>query len=290
MIKDLIKDLSSDNISISQALTRAKIIAYKINNNEFKTWINLELNGYKSNELPTYRKITCEVLAEISNPFHGTRTIPFDVSSLNEKLKENSFYEMNITQSIPTMEEGLRKDKDEVYGYEYLPIDLVQTLKQMSEDGHWVTAVKRRIQFSEIKHIIQITKQKLLDTLLELNDVFPNLENDFTNNAKNNELTRTIINHNIYGNHSNSNIAVGNNINQEINNKNNIKQFLDDIKKLGVEDDEIKEVKVILEKTSEKKELGKKLLNWVGKVSSKAIEKGIELQIPLLIEKVQELL
>ena len=55
MIKELIKDLTYDKISINQALTRAKLIAYEINNEDFKNWINKELNGYLTdNKLPEY--------------------------------------------------------------------------------------------------------------------------------------------------------------------------------------------------------------------------------------------
>ena len=48
MIKDLIKDIAYDKISVTQALTRAKLIAYKIRNDTFKNWISNELNGYEA--------------------------------------------------------------------------------------------------------------------------------------------------------------------------------------------------------------------------------------------------
>lgn len=69
MIKELIEDLTFDRITLSQALTRAKIIAYKVNNSDFKNWIQAEISGYKDLELPDYRIISCSVFAEAFDAF-----------------------------------------------------------------------------------------------------------------------------------------------------------------------------------------------------------------------------
>jgi len=63
MIKELVKDISYDKITLNQALTRAKLVAYKIDNNEFISWINKELNGYDNLDIvPEYREFYCEIL------------------------------------------------------------------------------------------------------------------------------------------------------------------------------------------------------------------------------------
>jgi len=49
MIKDLIKDLAYDNIELSQALTRAKLIASKVKNDIFKQWLIKECRRYTLN-------------------------------------------------------------------------------------------------------------------------------------------------------------------------------------------------------------------------------------------------
>ncbi len=286
MIKQLIEDLTFDKISLSQALTRAKIIAYKIKNDKFKEWIISEIGGYKIKELPQYRIISCEVFAELFVPYQGTRTILLDVTNVKDLAGENSFYKMRITQSIATLEIGMDNDKNSQYGYEYFPMELTNVFKEMTPDGDNITAVKRRIQLSEIKYILEQTKQKLLDTLLELNESFPDLENDFTVSSSNSQKVQNIITQNIYGNNSNSNIGVGENINQSIKSEQKIDELLKELKQLGLKSDDTEELKDIL-KESDNKKLGKKVLNWLGNLSNKAIEKGIELQIPTIIEKIQ---
>ncbi|WP_157849267.1 hypothetical protein [Flavobacterium sp. Root420] len=48
MIKQLITDLSYDQISLIQGLSRAKLIAFEIQNSDFKNWIVSELKGYQA--------------------------------------------------------------------------------------------------------------------------------------------------------------------------------------------------------------------------------------------------
>lgn len=126
MIKTLITDIAYDNITLSQALTRAKLIAYKIDNEDFKLWIDNELNGYSNtNLLPQYRKISCELQAVINVPFVGTRAIPIDVTSLDKWFEGSfSFYELNVIQSVSTLEENIKK-ADGNTGYENLPQGVV---------------------------------------------------------------------------------------------------------------------------------------------------------------------
>ncbi|WP_454059262.1 AbiTii domain-containing protein [Elizabethkingia ursingii] len=288
MIKELIEDLTFDKTTLTQALTRAKVIAYKINNSDFKNWIQAEINGYKNVELPDYRTIKCSIFAEIFDPLNGgTRTIPMDVSNLERDLETKySFYEMRITQSIGTLETGIKKDKKSDYGYEYLNQGLARSLAEMSPDGAAITAIKRRIQLSEIDYIVEQTKQRLLDTLLELNEAFPDFDNSFSNKEKNSsDKVQTIINQHIYGNYANSNIGVGKNVSQNLNNQNNIHELRKKLENLGIEKKDIDELENTI-RNEPKETVGKKILNWVGKIASKAIEKGLELQIPNLIETI----
>lgn len=290
MIKELIEDLTFARITLSQALTRAKIIAYQVNNSDLKNWIQSEINGYKDSELPEYRIISCSVFAEIFDAFRGgTRTILLDISELDKDLDSKlSFYKMRITQSIGTLEDGLKNDEDKSYGYEYFNQKTTQRLASMIEDGNSVTAVKRRIQLSELRYIIEQTRQKLLDTLLDLNDTFPNFENSFSNKESfNNEKVQTIINHNIYGNYANSNIGVGENISQNLHNQNNIQQLRKELEKLGVQKDDIEELENTI-KNEPKEAVSKQILIWIGKIANKAVEKGIEIKIPQLIETISQ--
>jgi len=293
MIKRLIKDLTYNNITLTEGLSRAKIIAFEINNSDFKNWINYELNGYKLENIPNHRILKCEIVADIQSPFHGSQTIPFDLSNWDTELK-GMIYKMNVLQSIPTIEANIKivKDKINRFLFEHLPIELVETFKKLTTHGDDIIAIKRKIQVSQVMHILEITKQKLVDTLLELNQSFPNLEDDFENTKENIEVTKTIINNNIYGNTENSNINFGNNTKQTLNTKKDkeIQSFLEYLKEINLKEDEITEVATIIETNKNDKNFSTKMLNWLGKLATKAVEKGIELNIPMILEKVQQII
>jgi len=289
MIKELIKDLSYDKITLNQGLMRAKLIAYEINNDDFKNWISKELNGYNNEDkLPEYRIIPCDIFAQIE-AYGQKKLVPYDLTSLDKDL-DGMLYSMKMLQSVSIIEKGLT-ESNETYGYQDLPFALVQDLRKMA-DNNYITNVKRRIQFSQTEHILNLTKQKLIDTLLDLEKTFPNMQDNYQNTEENKEKTNTIINNHIYGEKANSNIGIGDNISQKISNIYNqkVENILSELKTLGVPEEDLIEVKEIVVNETDKTNIGKKLMSWVGKMTTKAIEKGIDLQIPLIMTKIQELL
>ncbi|MFD1753582.1 hypothetical protein ACFSC6_00085 [Rufibacter sediminis] len=299
MIKQLIQDLVYDNISLSQALTRAKLIAYKIKDENFKNWINNELNGYKNSKdvLPDYRIISCSLQGKIVDYYGRTSNIPIAAYEL-DKFLDGILYRMNVTQSISTLEESL-KAATGPYGQTNIHPVVVQQLNSManqSNEDYTLLEASQEIQFSQLQHIIDLTKQKLIDTLLELNDAFPNMDNEFKETKENIDKASHIITNNIYGSNNPLNVGIGDNLNQR--NKVNIQvsqsfEELNDLKKYGVDEESIDELKTILEdKTDPEKEksVAKRITTWLGSLSKKAIEKGVELQIPLIMERLSNYL
>ncbi|WP_286857407.1 MULTISPECIES: hypothetical protein [Sphingobacterium] len=288
MIKELIEDLTFEKISLTSALTRAKIIAFKTSNTNFKEWLQQEINGYTDGLLPDYRIINCEIYLEVYDSYRGSMTIPCDVSKLEEGLNsEISFYKLRIKQSISTLEVNAMDAGSNAFGYELAPQSLVTALDDLADIDYQIIAVKRRFQITDMKRILELTKQKLLDTLLELNDAFPDFENTFSRNQRDNEQrVQNIINQNIYGNNANSNIGIGDTIEQTLTSSYSLDQLSDELKRIGVEETDIVELKELI-KIEPKDSLGKKILGWVGKIAAKAVEKGVELQVPLLIETVK---
>ncbi|MAP53786.1 hypothetical protein [Altibacter sp.] len=290
MIKQLIKDLTYDQIDLTQGLTRAKIIAFEIENESFKKWISTELNGYTNDDkLPGYRILPCDIFAVIVDPFGQKRMIPYDLTNLDKDLN-GKLYKMDARQSIPVIEQGL-KSNGEQYGYEELPMNLVASLRDNDNDR--IIGVRRRIQFSQAKHILNITKQKLIDTLLELDKAFPDLKNDdYRPTKEDKETAKTIINNNIYGDNASSTIGVSDNLTQNINNIYNqkVEQILSDLRQLNVPEEDLSDLKDITINEKDKSKLGKNIMSWVGKMTTKAVEKGIDVQIPIILEKVQDLI
>lgn len=291
MIKQLIEDITFDKITLAQALTRAKLIAYKIDNKELINWISKETNGYNDLDiLPDYRRIPCDTYAVQNLPFGQRQTVPIDLSKLDESLNGN-IYMADCKQSVSILENNLKNANGKAYGNEQFPTPVVSMIsKQINVNN--IVEIHRKVSFSLLERILEITKHKLLDTLLELNKSFPNMENEFENNKENKATASTIVNNNIYGANASMNTAIGNHNNQSISVQltEKEKKTLESLKEMGVESEDVKEAEKIIKETKDKAELGKKFMNWSSKVAGKAIEKGLDLKLPTILDTLQDLM
>lgn len=77
LISELQKETLDSSVSVLDILRKALVVSKKLNVEEMKNWIILELNGYKiDDEIPTYRKINGNLKGY--NPFHGWQPIMLD--------------------------------------------------------------------------------------------------------------------------------------------------------------------------------------------------------------------
>lgn len=296
MIKELIKDIVNETIPLSQALNRAKVLAYKVKNEEFKIWINNELNGYKSNsDLPPYRIINCDVKGRVKDFLGREYTIQIDVTELDKELG-GKFYKQFARQSIQTLETSVSNIKEggSQFGWETFPPLMTQTISKYfnsQREGEVLTMAGKVIQVSEMEHILNITKQKLLDTLLELEDAFPNLEDQFSGSKENNDKVQHIITNNIYGNSNPLNIGIGEHFTQSNSvTSETINEIISELEKLAVDKEDLNTLKEIFNEKSDKNTVLQKAMKWIGDISSNAVKKGIELKLPNIIENVSKLI
>ncbi|WP_286740415.1 hypothetical protein [Psychrobacter sp. UBA3068] len=291
MIKELIKDISYDKISLDQALTRAKLIAYKIDNEEFISWISRELNGYDDLDvIPEYRELHCDIVARVENPYSGTRLVPIDLTEFDRSIDGN-LYKFNYTLSIFGVEQNLEavKHSNEQHGYIDFPIEIVRDISKLVQQNN-ISAVSRKMQFSQLHNILSITKQRLLDTLLELNKAFPDLEDEYMNDDKKDTASQ-IITTNIYGNNASSNVGVGKDFTQGISNSytEKVEQVLNDLRQLGVPKEDINELEDIINNEPDKNKLSAKFLAWSSALMTKVVEKGIDVKVPEVLDAIQSL-
>jgi hypothetical protein len=92
---------------------------------------------------------------------------------------------------------------------------------------------------------------------------------------------------------SNVSVQIGDN-NQALQNVERINATLKEIENLGIENDDLIQLKQILSKEVDKSEtkagIGKRVMDWSGKMAGKLIEKGLSGNIPVLIEKASSLI
>lgn len=296
MINELIKDLAFDKITLSQALTRAKLIARQIKNDAFKNWLNKELNGYEYDDplLPSYRKIWAEIKLTAEFPFGRTQTFPVVMVDSQKDIEELLNYH-HVIEPISLVEQNIEQMK-EGKGYINLSGGQVQAVgeiyrKQVEAHRGVIRSGTRTIGKVQLSSIVELTKQKLIDTLQDLEEQFPEIDNKYVMNEENSKKVQNIITNNIYGNNNPLNVAAGHSIKQGDINLTINQGHLDKLKELGVQESELQELTII------DKELPKgdpdrksKIMGWLGKVTASLTARGIYDSIPSVIEYVGNLI
>ena len=296
MIKELIRDIAFDKITVSQALTRAKLIAYEIKNEIFKSWLSKELNGYEFEDvlLPKYRKIWSEIQLTAEFPFGKIHTFPVVLDETNKEFAEKLNFH-RATEPIAIIEQNVAQMK-EGKGSIHLPGGMVQLLGELysthiEAQGGVIRSGKRTIGKVQLSNIIELTKQKLIDTLQELEEQFPEIDNKYIMNEENDKKVGNIITNNIYGNNNPLNVAAGDNIKQGDINFTINKGHLEKLKEYGVDDNALQELTVIDKVTPQgNPERKSKIMGWLGKVTASLAAKGVYESIPQVVEYVGSLM
>jgi len=106
LISDLQRDALNEDMKVSGLLRKALVVAEKLGVEEFKSWINYELNGYPNSvKSPEYRIINVEV--KYFNPFHGWKPILFEDFDMAKRLSKRE-----CGQSVAEIEELLTNETD----------------------------------------------------------------------------------------------------------------------------------------------------------------------------------
>jgi len=296
MINELITDIAYDKITVSQGLTRAKLIARQIKNDTFKSWLNKELNGYDYEDplMPEYRKIWAEIHLTAEFPYGRTQSFPVVLSYEQRDLGELLNHH-RVVEPIAIVEQNIGQ-MTEAKAYIHLNGGMVQTVSELYKDQMQqyqgvIRSGQRTIGKAQLTNIVELTKQKLIDTLQDLEEQFPDLDNKYVMNEENDKKAQNIITNNIYGNNNPLNVAAGENITQGDINLTINAQEVEKLKELGVDDVALEELQTI-DKENPKGSEGRKgkVASWLGRVTASMTAKGLYENIPELVEFVGNLM
>lgn len=296
MIKQLINDIAFDTIKLSQALTRAKIVENKIKNDTFKKWLRKELEGYKfvDQYLPEYRKVRSAIYLTAEFPYGQTQTFPVELPDEfgAETLDLINYH--RIIEPISIVEEQI-SSFTKPSGSLTIPNQQIQMLASLfkevlEETDGTITHGARQIGKVQYQNVLEQTKQKLLDTLMELEEEFPNLLNDEKMSKEDNEKVQNIVTNHIYGNNNPMNIATGVSVKQNVKTSVFTVEQEEKLKSLGVEEADIKDLKHIVEYGSnDKSTLISKSMKWLGSVSASVAGRGLYEKIPAITDFIHKL-
>lgn len=167
LINSIIEDLAEDK-SISSLLLKAQVIAAKLGDKDFATWIQNEQRGYpNAKNLPEYRVVPAVVKADISIPYRGLfqgMVIPID--AIDDEVIVDCMSHMRVVQPLSELEMLCNKSENGSLRGQVPIFSYSQVSKIVSGN---VEYVYQEFSSSSIRNVINVFKSKLLEFFLQLN-------------------------------------------------------------------------------------------------------------------------
>ena len=274
LIQSLRDNILDSSVSISDTLRRAKVLASLLKNEEFKRWVDQELNGYTDNDsVPNYRRIKVQNFGTLSLPFGRmiknvsipTYNLPDAVKSF---AKERVFPDgISRIEALAQTEENLR------FAWPAEALMLVQDL--FGPDQALIEAYQP-IDKSQVQEIAEAVRNKLLDFALELQELRPEiLESESAISELPQEQVAHIFNLTIHGSHNV--VASGSGFQQTVSQsiaQNDLKTLIQYFRELGVDEDALNELENSVSEDGPRpnKKFGERVKGWIGKMTVKALE------------------
>ncbi len=173
-IHTLIDDLVEGKTTVADGLTKAKLIAHRIRARELSEWAAKELTGYNADDmLPTYRNLPCTVKALQVWPLGQKVVVPVLIS---EPDISKLLYLHRATQSISMLEQVVSERG--VIARHALPTPIVVLLSDGLDlpDSVVIEEIYQEVNVAQLRNIVELTKQKIIDALLILDESLPAMQ------------------------------------------------------------------------------------------------------------------
>lgn len=276
LVKEIQRDLLDPSCSLSTILRKAKVLAYRLNHDMLKIWVDKELDGYEGSDfddLPKYRKIHTLSFGNFYGGFgRQAESIPIPPMSLPEKYR-NIIAMYGFLDGVRALETWL-ETKDDILHAPW-PADLIATYGKNILDGMTCLSAWKVISKGDIEQVLDTIKNLLLSFVLELEaQNISDIDSLSDNDQLRTEKVSRIFNTYISGSHHV--IGTGTSVYQEvyqINSPGDVTELAHSLKTAGIKKDDIDElIEAINEDGKRDKNMGfgSRVATWIGKMTSNA--------------------
>ncbi|MDD9579157.1 hypothetical protein PIG65_11540 [Enterobacter sp. FR 78] len=268
----------SEESSILSVMFQAKLIASKLELDEFSTWIENEISGYPEKlKVPDYRKIAAPMKCQLNNgviqDFDFDRAFSGGARSEDERKILSKLKLLYLTDSLSEVKR--LSEKDDYINFS-IPVGIKELLRSSSNgrlDGQqfeifWVCPSVKMLQ------IISSARMRILNWSLELEKI--GILGDGIVFSQDDKITAplTINNTNIFNESVNNTGVIGAGSSGEISQRNSFKfqdfeELSRNLKELGVKLNDIQQLKKIISDSQPPEKLGNfdpKIGSWIGRV------------------------
>jgi hypothetical protein len=160
LVLELQREALSHDTKVSPLLRKAKAVAVKLKLEEFRVWVDLELEGYQGREVPAYRLIKGQLKA--LNPYRGLIPMMFGDPEIAEKVSSH-----HCRMGLGPIEELVSKHDDTEDTFHVpLPDNLQLSLMQLQ--GDYPLPCVLLLPKSGLVRILDSVRNSILDWSLKL--------------------------------------------------------------------------------------------------------------------------
>lgn len=275
-IQDAAIDGSTD---LETLLRKCRLLAARLKNEQFKQWVQSELDGYPSGtEVPDYRKFHCQCFGHFSGPFHsGMRDAPIPEMCIPKEFRDG-LTNISMREGVSALKDLTDNCGDEGTLRSEWPADAYAFFGQQIYERMNLMQAWMRISKSSVVGILSTVRNRILNFAIEIEATNPDAGEAAPGSTPvPKETVSQIFNNYIYGNVGN--VASGHEIQQTavVNiQQGDFKGLAEFLREQGVDAEDVKALKQAVESDPKpapaSKTLGKKVSAWMGKMLQKSAE------------------
>lgn len=275
LLQQIQNDAVDGKTDLATLLRKCRVLAARLKNDEFKNWVQYELDGYPNSAvLPDYRQFICHAFGHFSGPFgSGIKNAPLAIARLPEELREIAM-KTRFGQGVGALQNIVAQYPSVVE--EQWPADLVALVASRFYENMVLLQAWKAIPASRIVGILDTVRNRILNFVLEIEAESPSAGEGIATPSLTTEKVSTVFNTYIMGNVGN--VAAGSsNVQQQAaitvsqGDWDSLERYL---RTLAVKDEDIKDLKdqVDADPTNPKKSFGKRVAGWIGKMIAKSAQ------------------
>lgn len=293
LIDTVQKEIIDPECKLSNILRKAKILSHRLKSEDFKNWVNQELNGYSGGleVIPDYRAIGTQTYGNFSGPFQsGLKNAPIPTSQFPEEIHEfatTQYFFQSIRELESMVESGERTFNV------HWPADFVVPIADKIYENMICMQAWKVISVDSVEGIINTVRNRLLNFILEVEEIDPTAGDSAQENPDiSPEHVSQIFNNYILGSHNI--VGTGTNFSQTINvsiNEGDFQSLASVLEDWGLEENDVEELESAIEDDGERNKnegFGTNVKTWIGNMVQKITKGAWDMAIetaPMLLSK-----
>jgi hypothetical protein len=276
LIKQIRDDILDPNIGLSTVLRKAKVLASLLRDADFKEWINHELDGYPdAMDMPGYRVIPVQNIGTFSGAFgRGIENASLPAGALDESVRD-AMWNVHFNNGVRHLE-SLAEGEEPIL-YRQWPHEAIELWNYANRTNDLaLVGAQSRIPRSVVEGILDTTRNKLLDFILELQQIDPDvIESEKAVAELPRDQVSNVFNYTVYGNHNV--LAAGNEVSQSVSQsvaRHDQASLTAYFRDHGVAEEDLAELVQAVEADGQPRteEFGSRVRTWMGTMIAKAFQ------------------